>query len=102
MLSWSEIADEIGDYFVAVKRADRLLEVQTDSLPCWIGLEEVDVVGVASVMLVARIAEPGASDEPQTVRVMLPVERLDWPSLKAACEEAARVALALACPKDCS
>jgi hypothetical protein len=102
MLSWSEIAAEIGDYFVAVKRANHALEVQTDTLPCWIGLEEIDVVGVASVMLVARISEPGASDEAQAVRVMLPVERLDWPSLKEACEEAARVALALACPKECS
>jgi hypothetical protein len=102
MLSWSEIAAEVGDYFVAFKWANELLEVQTDSLPCWIGLEQIDIVGVASVMLVARIAEPGGSDETQAVRVMLPVERLDWPSLKAACEEAARVAVALACPQECS
>jgi hypothetical protein len=102
MLSWSEIAADIGEYFVAVKRADQALEVQTERLPCWIGLEHIDIVGVASVMLVARIAEPGSDAEAQTVRVMLPVERLDWPSLKEACEEAARVALALACPKECS
>jgi hypothetical protein len=102
MLSWSEIAADVGHHFTAIKRADQCLEVQTDSVHSWIALEQVEVVGVESVMLVARIAEPDGSDEAQAVRVMLPVERLDWKSLKEACEEAARVAVALADPQQCS
>jgi hypothetical protein len=96
MLSWTEIAADVGHHFMAVKLANQRVHVQSESRHSWIALELVDIVGIESIMLSARIAEAGAADDDAAVRVMLPVERLDWPSLKAACEEAARVADALA------
>ena len=95
MLSWTEIAADATKHFVAVKRAPRRLDVQTEELRTWVTLELVDVVSVSTVLLIAWVAEDKAEEAP-AVRVMLPVERLDWTSLKEACEEAAWVAFSLA------
>jgi hypothetical protein len=95
MLSWTEIAADVGQHFMAVKRADERVHVQSAAQHCWVALELIQIVGIENVMLSARVSHGLGSDEEPAVRVMLPIERLDWSSLKAACEEAARVANAL-------
>lgn len=98
MLSWIEIAAEAPNHFVAVKRASARLHVQTHELGSWVMLEPEDVVGVATVVLTAWVAPDARERDSPAVRVLLPVERLDWTSLGEACEEAAWLAFSLADP----
>ena len=95
MLTWAEISADARRHFVAVKHAHDRIHVQTARMCSWVMMQPTVLAHGAVVMVVVVIAGAEASDDP-FVRVVLPVDRLDWAQLREACENAASTARALA------
>jgi hypothetical protein len=95
MLTWAEISADARRHFVAVKHAHDRIYVQTDRTCAWVMMQPTVLAHGAVVMVVVMIAGGEAGEDP-FVRVVLPVERLDWERLREACENAAGMAQALA------
>jgi hypothetical protein len=95
MLTWAEISADARRHFVAVKHLGDRLHVQTERMCSWVMMQPTVLAHGAVVMVIVVIAGADASQDP-FVRMVLPVERLDWDQLREACENAACMAQALA------
>ena len=97
MLTWSEIIADARRHFVAVKHLDDRLHVQTERMSTWVMMQPTVLAHGAVVMIMVSIAGADSGEDP-FVRVVLPVEHLDWAKLREACEHAAFTAHALGGP----
>jgi hypothetical protein len=95
MLTWAEISADARRHFVAVKHAHDRIHVQTERMCTWVMMQPTVLAQGAVVVVMVTIGGAETSADP-FVRVVLPVERLDWQGLREACENAAGMARALA------
>jgi hypothetical protein len=95
MLTWAEICADARRHFVAVKHSGDRIHVQTERMCSWVMMQPTVLAHGAVVMVVVVIAGAEPTEDP-FVRVVLPVDRLDWQQLREACENAAGMAQALA------